>query len=273
MPIIPSAASPLAFGSTTTTPIICPRAARPASVAISGLNITASQVGVYVQDDPASEDPVSGTDPAVSATITGGRITDGQITGGGSGIGVEVSGSNASAAISGSSVTNFGTGVFFTAGGSGSVSGIDFGGASPNATDLTIDATAGAVTIGDGNPVRRLDYYIQDLGGPELRPVGRRPTTLRFRICQLQCGDNDRRAGRRAIWAPFMRSRTGSSITWTTRATGSSGSSRAMTSWPTPARPPRRARCSAVFDCSPRPTTSSRFKPASTSAKWSSPSR
>ncbi len=60
-------------------------------VTINDVSITASQIGVYVQDDPQS-----GTDPSVSATIEG----DTSISGAGA-IGIEVSGAAATITLSG----------------------------------------------------------------------------------------------------------------------------------------------------------------------------
>ena len=132
------------------------------SVTISGLKISASTYGVYVDADP--------TNPTihVSATIDG----DTDITTGGAGTGVFVSGANAhanvqnnfasihgnaiginvaggSAAINGNHIYDNTTGVEFTALGNGSLSGNSFdGGANPNnTTDLFVDSTAGAISL------------------------------------------------------------------------------------------------------------------------------
>src|SRR5205085_2089147 len=66
-------------------------------------------------------------------------------------IGIDVDGG--SATITNNHISSDGTGIRFTNGGSGSVSGNNFdGGASPdNGADLRIDSTAGAVTIGAAN--------------------------------------------------------------------------------------------------------------------------
>ncbi len=63
-------------------------------VTVDGLSITASQIGVYVQDDP-----LSGTDPSVFATIEGDTTIS--ATDGATVTGIEASGSAASVAFSG----------------------------------------------------------------------------------------------------------------------------------------------------------------------------
>lgn len=65
-------------------------------VTVDGVAITASGIGVYVQDDPRSLTPPATTDPSVWATIEG----DTTISGTGA-VGIEVSGSQASLAFSG----------------------------------------------------------------------------------------------------------------------------------------------------------------------------
>jgi uncharacterized delta-60 repeat protein len=147
---------------------------------ISGVGITASQIGVYVEDSPQNTTPV-----AVSATIEGN--TD--ITTGGSGTGILVSGATASADITGNHDSIYGnvtgidvsggsatisdnhiydntTGIDFTAGGSGSVASSNFSGGTFNSTDLVVDTTAGLVTDGGGNSFAG-SQFINDLAGAD----------------------------------------------------------------------------------------------------------
>ena len=145
-------------------------------VTVDGVGITASKIGVYVEDSPQN-----GVATA-TATIEG----DTSITTDGAGTGIHVSGSTASASITGNlgsiygnlvgievsggsaTITNNhiydnGTGIEFTSGGSGSVTGNSFAGSTANGTDLLIDTTAGTVSIGDANQFYATNYYIQNL--------------------------------------------------------------------------------------------------------------
>ncbi len=148
------------------------------NVDIDGMSISTAPgaVGIEVQASRGSNDV------AATATITG----DTSITTGGSGTGILVSGSDASADITGNDASIFGnavgiqvsggsaaitnnhiydntTGIDFTNGGSGSVTDNNFAGSTDNVTDLEIDSSAGAVTIGDGNQFAATDDYIEDL--------------------------------------------------------------------------------------------------------------
>ena len=136
---------------------------------VSGVGIDASQVGIYVEDSPQNT-----AHPAVSATISG----DTQITTGGSGTGILVSGPMASATITGNDASIYGnligidvndgsaiingnhiydngTGIKFEHGGSGSVGGNNFVGpaSNDNGTDLYIGNLG--VGIGADNAARR----------------------------------------------------------------------------------------------------------------------
>ena len=153
-----------------------------AHIKLSGEQISASQIGVYVEDSAANTHH-----PAVSAEITG----DTDIITGGTGTGILVSGSNASAnihgnnasihgnaigievdggsaTVSGNHIYDNGTGVEFTGGGSGSISSNNFDdgvvgdGAQDNSTDLLIAASAGTVTIGSNNAFAGDTYFIDD---------------------------------------------------------------------------------------------------------------
>ena len=143
---------------------------------ISGVTITASVDGVYVADSASST-----THPAVSATVENGS----SITTVGSGIGILVSGANASATITGNHIYGNGTGIEFTAGGSGTVSGNDFSGANvlpvpaaDNGTDLLIDSSAGSITLGDGNAFAASGDYLQNLSGQSFDLSGYTNTTF-----------------------------------------------------------------------------------------------
>ena len=118
---------PNGFGAATTQDM---------AMAVSGVNISASQYGVYVQIDPTN------TAYHVSATINGGTTisgaTDGVLVSGSlasatiSGVtiddptttGILISGGEAT--ISGGNIYDNGTGIDFTAGGNGSFGGVDF---------------------------------------------------------------------------------------------------------------------------------------------------
>ena len=76
---------------------------------ISGVSINASQIGVYVEDSPL------GSHPAVSATIENNT----SITTGGDGTGIEVSGANASATITGNNIYDNTTGINVSSGSAG----------------------------------------------------------------------------------------------------------------------------------------------------------
>ena len=91
-----------------------------------------------------------------TATITG---NDSSIHG--NTIGIDVNGGHAT--ISNNHIYNNGTGIEFTNGGSGSVSGNSFAGSTDNGTDLLIDSTAGAVSLLDGNSFAGTIDYIVDL--------------------------------------------------------------------------------------------------------------
>ncbi len=120
-----------------------------------------------------------------TATIGGGPLDSNTVVGAASGTGILVEGANASATITnnGSSISGFaigidvnggsatisgnliydnGTGIRFVNGGSGSVDGNDFDDATDNATDLLLDSTAGAVTIGAGNQFAGDTFFIDD---------------------------------------------------------------------------------------------------------------
>ena len=110
-------------------------------ITINGVDISAQQVGVYVEAYRSNP----GT--PVSAVIKNSTITTNTTAG----IGVEVTGSTAIATLSNDIVNTNATGIEFTNGGSGSVAGNNFGGTTDNGTDLLIAATAGTVSIGDAN--------------------------------------------------------------------------------------------------------------------------
>ncbi|MFT3883716.1 MAG: right-handed parallel beta-helix repeat-containing protein [Gemmatales bacterium] len=142
--------------------------AASSSLIVNGVTITnAAVAGIYVQDAPAN-----GNNATVAVSVTGNTTVSGSPTG------ILVSGSDASAninnnlssifgnvigidvnagtaTITSNSIYNNGTGIRFTNGGSGSVTSNNFLGPITNFlannTDLRIDASAGAVTIGSGN--------------------------------------------------------------------------------------------------------------------------
>jgi len=143
-------------------------------VLISGLNINADDVGIWVEDSASN---INGS--TVSASITG----DTDISTNGTGILVEGPDASASitnndnsisgnligidvdagsATITSNHIYDNGTGIRFTNGGNGSVNSNNFDDATDNGTDLRLDATAGAVTIGAGNDFAGDGYYIDN---------------------------------------------------------------------------------------------------------------
>ena len=130
------------------------------------MSINASQIGVYVEDSPQNTNHVpvsatiegntsittnttSGTGVLVSGTDASASITDNNASIDGNLIGIDVVGGGAM--ISNDHIYNNGTGIQFTGGGHGSLTGNNFAGTTVNGTDLNIDATAGAVTDGGTN--------------------------------------------------------------------------------------------------------------------------
>ena len=153
-------------------------------VTVSGLNISASTYGVYVNYDVSNG-------YSVAATINGGT----QITVPG-GIGILVSGAHASAnisgvtindpttgieinggsaTISGNTIENNNTGIDILGGGTASISGNTF---TSNQIDLLIEATAGLITIGDGNAFTGSLYDIENLSSENFDLSGYTTTTF-----------------------------------------------------------------------------------------------
>jgi uncharacterized delta-60 repeat protein len=164
------------------------------SVTLDGENISASEIGVYVEDSyPTYESEFStpgqggsnldGSYPevSVSATIEGNT----SITAGDSGTGILVSGPSASAVITGNDASIYGNaigieisggsatiasnhiydngiGIAFTNGASGSVTSNNFAGSTDNGTDLFVASNSGIVTDGGGNAFAGTQY-IDDL--------------------------------------------------------------------------------------------------------------
>ena len=142
------------------------------ALTVSGVSISASTYGVYVHDTSSTYSVAAAIENNTSITTTGG-----------SGTGVFVSGAKASATISGNHIYDNGTGIEFTAGGGGALSGNNFafGSGSPatdNGTDLLIASTAGTVTIGDGNAFAGTTDYIQNLSSQNFNLSGYTTTTF-----------------------------------------------------------------------------------------------
>ncbi|MFT3883717.1 MAG: right-handed parallel beta-helix repeat-containing protein [Gemmatales bacterium] len=138
------------------------------SAIITGVSIAnSSTAGIFVNDNPANANNAT-----VGVTVTGNTTVTGSPTGilvsgsdasaninnnllsiNGNVIGIDVNAGSAS--ITSNSIYNNGTGIRFTNGGSGSVTSNNFLGPVTNFlandTDLRIDASAGAVTIGSSN--------------------------------------------------------------------------------------------------------------------------
>ena len=123
----------------------------------------------------------SGTGTGTGILVSGGTASA-NITGNlelrfhGNAIGIDVSGGTAT--ITGNHIYDNTTGIRFINGGTGSVSGNDFSGSPANGTDLFIDATAGTVTIGDGNSFAGSAYYINNASSQAFDLSGYTTTTF-----------------------------------------------------------------------------------------------
>jgi uncharacterized repeat protein (TIGR01451 family) len=117
-------------------------------VTVTGVNLSAGQIGVYVEDSLLNI-----AHPAVSAIVTGGT----QITAGGSGTGILVSGANASAAVSGSSIGTAAVGIDVE----GGTAAIDSNVFSANGTDVKIAADSDVTSLTDN--VFSGTQYIENL--------------------------------------------------------------------------------------------------------------
>ena len=98
-------------------------------VTVSGVGITADQIGVYVLDSASNTNGAT-----VSATITGGTIT-------GTPVGIKVQGADASA----------------------NIASVNFDGVTDNARDIVIASASGVVTLGAGNKFAGDQYFIENL--------------------------------------------------------------------------------------------------------------
>jgi autotransporter-associated beta strand protein/parallel beta-helix repeat protein len=147
------------------------------AVNVAGLPISAaSGYGVEVQASRTMAADVSTT-----ATISGNT----QITTGGTGTGVFVTGAAAcanihdnnssiqgnvigidvnsgSATVTNNHIYNTTTGIRFTSGGSGSVTSNNFAGTTNNNTDVRFDSSTGTVTFGAGNSFAGNEFYIDN---------------------------------------------------------------------------------------------------------------
>jgi hypothetical protein len=116
----------------------------------SDTDITSTNTGVKVSG------------PAAAAIITG---NDNSISG--NTVGIDVDGGSAS--ITGNHIYDNGDGIVFRNGGTGFVTDNNFDGpADDNVVDISIEATAGTVTIGDGNDYAGDNYYIENLDSQDL---------------------------------------------------------------------------------------------------------
>lgn len=144
------------------------------SAVVDGVDISgASVAGVYVHDNDANTK--ADADKAVSVSLIGGTSISG------TGTGVLVEGSAASAEVNGLTLEGFDTGVdvsggsaeirndqisdntvgvVFRDGGSGRIVGTDFDGTMDNSTDVRMDASAGSVILGSGNTFAGDTYYV-----------------------------------------------------------------------------------------------------------------
>jgi len=147
-------------------------------VTISGVDISAVDVGIWVQDSASNTNGSTvhanitndtnittlGTGVLVDGAAASASVTNNDNSINGNLIGIDVDAG--SATVSTNHIYDNGTGVRFTNGGSGSVSGNDFDDDpstdGDNGTDLRIDATAGSVTIGAGNSFAGDTYFIDN---------------------------------------------------------------------------------------------------------------
>ena len=160
-------------------------------VVMTNNTVTNASTGVLIRDDGAAatmsgnsfanSGAMNGVGTAISVAAGASLTLDGSVhanTISGFATGVLDSGS---ATITGNDIYDNATGILFTAGGSGSVSGNDFDPATlSNGTDLLIDSTAdaAAIAIGDGNTFAGSTYYIQNLSGQAFDLSGYTSTTF-----------------------------------------------------------------------------------------------
>jgi parallel beta-helix repeat protein len=148
-----------------------------ATLTLSGVDIStaAGGVGVLVEDTVAGSFAVTVNIQDDSDITTGGTGTAVLVSGAsasanvsgndssihGNAVGVDVDGG--SATVAGNHIYDNGIGIQFRNGGTGSVTGNNFDDAADdNDTDLLMAASAGAVTIGDGNEFAGDDYFIDN---------------------------------------------------------------------------------------------------------------
>jgi parallel beta-helix repeat protein len=142
------------------------------ALTITGVAISNVTTGVFVEDSASGAFNVAATingNTEITSTSTGvlvsgadasATITSNNASIHGNLIGIDVSGG--SATISSNHVYDNATGIRFTAGGGGSVTGNNFNDSTDNGTDVRIDASAGTVTFGASNSFAGDDYYIDN---------------------------------------------------------------------------------------------------------------
>jgi nitrous oxidase accessory protein NosD len=150
------------------------------TVTINGLDISnASAAGVYVKDNPSNSNSATvhaniqndtnilncGTGILITGADAGADVLNNDNSIHGNLIGIDVNGG--SATITNNHIYDNGTGIRFTNSGSGSVTGNDFNDAlvdvgDDNDTDLMIDGTAGAVSIGAANKFAGNTFFIDN---------------------------------------------------------------------------------------------------------------
>jgi len=129
-------------------------------VAANSITTAAGGTGIRVYDLDGS---ANGYDAVAAIQNNTGTIS-------GAAVGIDVVGG--SATISGNAIYGNATGVRFTAGGTGSVTGNDFDGAVDNSTDVWVDSTAGAVAIGAGNSFAGDTYFIDNQSAQSFELTG-----------------------------------------------------------------------------------------------------
>ncbi|MBA3483206.1 MAG: hypothetical protein H0T51_15465, partial [Pirellulales bacterium] len=142
-------------------------------VTIDGVDISDFGVGVHLEDDALGAFTVhatvtndtditsSGTAILVSGADASVDVTNNDNSISGNAVGIDVNGG--SATVTNNHIFDNGVGVQFRNGGTGSVNNNNFDDAADNDSDVLVQASAGTVTLGDGNDFAGDDYFIENL--------------------------------------------------------------------------------------------------------------
>ncbi|HEX6962661.1 MAG TPA: right-handed parallel beta-helix repeat-containing protein [Lacipirellula sp.] len=161
-----------------------------AALTLSGVDIStaAGGIGVLVEDTVAGsfavevniQDDSDITTGGGTAVLVSGASASANIIGNdasihGNAVGVDVNGGSAD--VTGNHIFDNSVGVQFRNGGAGSVTGNNFDGATDNGADVLIQASAGSVTIGDGNDFAGDNYFIDNQSTQSFDLSGHAATT------------------------------------------------------------------------------------------------